>query len=139
MFIAGYLLPLFGLIYFGFILSSIDYKDNYDFGRFQEISSEFLIFFEFFLLLYIMQIAGTIMLCMLHHRKVNQYILCILFGCYFIPIICYSTGFFNSNVYLLLIPKMVMDLAPLGFGIFFYCKYANQDYPKSGLLVPGDI
>ena len=139
MFIAGYFIPLFGLIYFGFILSSINYKDNYNYGRFQEIPSGFLILSEFFFLLYMIQISGTIMLCMLHHRKVNQYILCILLGCYFIPVFSFLTGLFSNNDYLLLIPNMVLNLAPFGFGIFFYCKYSNQDYPKSELLAPSDI
>jgi len=137
MFIAGYLPPIFALIYLIFILLSVD--DNYSKAEKTIALSGIFILGEFLFLLYMMNFAGTIMLCMLHHRKVNQSILCILLICYFFPIISIVIGLFARNQILLYILNMVMNLAPFGFGVFFYCKYANQDYPKSEPLAPSDI
>jgi len=139
MFIAGYLLPPFALIYLFFILVSFADQENSNYGTMRNVETGIVIIIEFFFLLYMIQIAGTIMLCMLHHRKVNQSILCILLVCYFLPAFTFLTGYFFRSLILSLIPNMVLGLASFGFGVFFYCKYANQDYPKSELLAPSDI
>ena len=139
MFIAGFLLPLFTLVYLYFILVSLlAGEKDFKYGT-ENVDSGLVILNEFFCLLNMIQIAGTIMLSMLHHRKVNKKILCTLLVCYFLLVFSFLIGLFFGERNLLVIPNMVLDLAPFGFGVFFYCKYASQDYPKSGLLVPGDI
>ena len=138
MFIAGYLLPQFVLVYLYFILVSLlAGEKDFNYGI-KKVDSGIVILNEFFCLFNMMQIAGTIILSMLHHRKVNKKILCILLVCYFLLVFSFLFGLIIGEQNLLVLPNMVLDLAPFGFGVFFYCKYANQDYPKSGLLVPGD-
>ena len=139
MFIAGYLLPPFALIYFFFILASVPGKEDYNYGEWRNFTYGFFILCEFFILFFMMELAGIIMLCMLHHRKVNKSILYILLICHFLPAFSFLIGYFFGSQYLLLIPNMVLNLMPFGFGIFFYCKYANIEYPKSELLNPNDM
>jgi hypothetical protein len=138
MFIAGYLLPPFVLIYLLFILASIDSQDKYSYNMDNVISGS-LVFNEFFFLLYMIKLSGTIMLSMLHHRKVNKSILYILLICYFIPFFSILFGSFAGDINIFSIIAMVLNLAPIGFGVFFYCKYANIEYPKSELLNPNDM
>ena len=138
MFIAGYLLPPFVLIYLLFILASIDSQDKYSYNMDNVISGS-LVFNEFFFLLYMIKLSGTIMLSMLHHRKVNKSILYILLICYFIPFFSILFGSFAGDINIFSIIAMVLNLAPIGFGVFFYCKYANLEYPKSELLNPNDM
>jgi len=139
MFIAGYLLPLFTLIYLYFILVSLEDKNgeirNYYLSRLKDVTPLILILHEVFFLFNMIQLAGIIMLSMLHHRKVNKYIFYILMGCYITPNLSYLIEFFFGNKYLL-IPNVIINIAPLGFGIFFYCKYANHEYPNSEFLDP---
>ena len=97
------------------------------------------IFGEFFFLLYMIHFAGTIILSMLHHRKVNKSILYILLVCYFSQIPFPIISFLKERLFLLHIPNIVKYLATFGFGVFFYCKYANQEYPNSELLDPSDL
>ena len=143
MFIAGYLLPPFALIYLLFILASINSQDinNYSYSSDMVTSlSGYLVFNEFLILFNMIKLAGTIMLCMLHHRKVNKSILYILLICYFIPFVfILFGGVFSEKINIFSILIMVMNLAIIGFGIFFYCKYANIEYPKSEILNPNDI
>ena len=139
MFIAGYLLPPFVLIYLIFILASVPDQEDYNYRTRLYFPLEIFILCEFFILFFMIQIAGTIMLSMLHHRKVNKNIFKILLICHFLPAFSFLIRFFTINEYLLLIPNMVLNLIPFGFGIFFYCKYAKQDYPKSELLNPNDM
>jgi hypothetical protein len=138
MFIAGYLLPPFALIYLLLILNSLADQGNYNNGAWR-YSLGFFILGEFFFLLNEMQIAGTIMLSMLHHRKVNKSILGILLVCHFLPAFSFLIGFFSGDQYLSFIPNMVLNLISFGFGVFFYRKYASQDYPKSEILNPSDM
>ena len=138
MFIAGYLLPPFALLYLLFILASIDYQDKYSYSM-DNVTSGSLVFNEFFFLLYMIKLSGTIMLSMLHHRKVNKSILYILLICYFIPFFSILFGSFAGDINIFSIIAMVLNLAPIGFGVFFYCKYANLEYPKSELLNPNDM
>ena len=140
MFIAGYLLPLFALIYLFFIFISfyIQNQRNSNDRSWRNVFSGIFILVEFFILFFMIQIAGTIMLSMLHHRKVNKSILYILLVCYFSPILLYLIAFLKDNNYLLL-PNVVMILAIFGFSIFFYCKYANHEYPNPEILEPSDI
>ena len=138
MFIAGYLLPPFALIYLLLILNSLADQGNYNNGAWR-YSLGLFILAEFFFLLNEMQIAGTIMLCMLHHRKVNKSILGILLVCHFLPAFSFLIGFFSGDQYLSFIPNMVLNLISFGFGVFFYRKYASQDYPKSEILNPSDM
>ena len=133
MFIAGYLLPQFVLIYFFFFTASLGKEGTYISGI-GKVTSGILILNELFFLLYMIHFAGTIMLSMLHHRKVNKSILYILLVCYFSPIIFFLIGFFSRNIFLLHIPNIVINLATFGFGVFFYCKYAKLEYPRSELL-----
>ena len=138
MFIAGYLLPPFALIYLLLILNSLADQGNYNNGAWR-YSLGLFILAEFFFLLNEMQIAGTIMLSMLHHRKVNKSILGILLVCHFLPAFSFLIGFFSGDQYLSFIPNMVLNLISFGFGVFFYRKYASQDYPKSEILNPSDM
>jgi hypothetical protein len=138
MFIAGYLLPPFALIYLLLILNSLADQGNYNNGSWR-YSLGLFILGEFFFLLNEMQIAGTIMLSMLHHRKVNKSILGILLVCHFLPAFSFLIGFFSGDQYLSFIPNMVLNLISFGFGVFFYRKYASQDYPKSEILNPSDM
>ena len=133
MFISGYLLPQFVFIYFFFFTASLGKEGAYISGI-GKVTSGILILNEFFFLLYMIQFAGTIMLSMLHHRKINKNILYILLVCYFSPIIFFLIGFFTRNIFLLHIPNIVINLATFGFGVFFYCKYAKLEYPRSELL-----
>ena len=142
MFIAGYLLPLFALIYLYFILVSLEDKNgeirNYYLSRLKDVTPLILILHEVFFLFNMIQLAGIIMLSMLYHRKVNKYIFSILIGCYIIPTLSFLLEFFIDNQYLL-IPNVVISIAPFGFGVFFYCKYANHEYPISEVLEPINI
>ena len=126
------------LIYLLFILASIDSQDKYSYNMDNVISGS-LVFNEFFFLLYMIKLSGTIMLSMLHHRKVNKSILYILLVCYFIPFFSILFGSFAGDINIFSIIAMVLNLAPIGFGVFFYCKYANIEYPKSELLNPNDM
>ena len=139
MFIAGYLLPLFALIYLFFIFISMQDQSNYNDRSWWNFFSGIFILCEFFILFYMIQIAGTIMLSMLHHRKVSQSILYILLVCYFLPAFSFLIRYFIESQILLFIPNMILNLIPFGFGVFFYCKYANIEYPKSELLNPNDM
>ena len=139
MFIAGYLLPLFALIYLFFIFISIQDQRNSNDRSWRNVFSGIFILVEFFILFFMIQIAGTIMLSMLHHRKVNKSILYILLICYFIPFFSILFGSFAGDINIFSIIAMVLNLAPIGFGVFFYCKYANLEYPKSELLNPNDM
>ena len=138
MFIAGYLHPIFILIYLYFIFISFMVRFAYIPGIVNEHASETLIANELFCLFYMIQFAGTIILSMLHHRKVNKSILYILLVCYFSPIPFFLISFFTTNQYFL-IPNMVIFLITFGFGVFFYCKYANHEYSNSEILEPMDI
>ena len=139
MFIAGYLLPLFALIYLFFIFISIQDQRNSNDRSWRNVFSGIFILVEFFILFFMIQIAGTIMLSMLHHRKVNKSILYILLVCHFLPAFSFLIRYFIENQILFLLPSVILYLIPFGFGIFFYCKYANIEYPKSELLNPNDM
>ena len=138
MFIAGYLLPPFASIYLYYLLVSLgDEKriSNYYLSPLKDITLGILILHELFFLFNMMQLAGNIILSMLHHRKVNKNIFYILIGCYIIYFLSFLIEFFISNIFLLIL-NLIINLAPFGFGVFFYCKYANYEYPDSGLLEP---
>ena len=137
MFIAGYLLPQFVFIYLYFILTSFTERIVLIPGILN-FMSDALFLNEIFFLFYMVQFAGTIMLSMLHHRKVNKSILYILLVCYFLPLPFYLIAFLMHNQYLL-IPNVVMIFAIFGLAVFFYCKYANHEYPNSEILEPNDI
>jgi len=84
----------------------------------------------------ILLFAGTIIMCMLHHRKVNPLIIFICIGCFFSPAI-FTLIFLYSLVtffitYLLILPSC----ASIGLGIFFYLKYAVQGSSTGGYTQP---
>lgn len=86
----------------------------------------------FVILLY----AGTIIMCMLHHRKVNPLIIFICIGCFFSPAI-FTLIFLYSLVtffitYLLILPSC----ASIGLGIFFYLRYAVEGSSTTGYAQP---
>ena len=137
MFIAGYLLPQFIFIYLYFILTSFTNRIVFIPGILN-FMSDALVLNEILFLLYMIQFAATIILSMLHHRKVNKSILYILLVCYFLPLPFYLIAFLMHNQYLL-IPNVVMIFAIFGLAVFFYCKYANHEYPNSEILEPNDI
>ena len=139
MFIAGHLLPIFVFIYFFFFIVSLMISVESYIPERMNYKFNILIFGEFFFLLYMIHFAGTIMLSMLHHRKVNKSILYILLVCYFSPIPFPIISFLKERLFLLHIPNIVIHLAIFGFGVFFYCKYANQVYPNSEFLDPSDL
>jgi len=146
MFIAGYFLPIFAPTYIYFIVISLGDENreinNYYISRLNDITSGILLLYEFFFLFNMIQLAGIIMLSMLHHRKVNKKIYYILIGCYIAPTLSYIIEFSISNKILLLyllIPNVLIILAPFIFGVFFYCKYANHEYTNSEILEPINI
>ena len=138
MFVAGYLLPQFGIIYLGFIIASLNDENGKIYTReFGYIDSGVFILNEFYFLFYMIQFAGTIMLSMLHHRKVNDNIFNILLICYFLPFLFFVIGYMALNQYILHILIMVLNIAlniaTLAFGIFYYYKY-TKGIPSSELL-----
>jgi hypothetical protein len=135
MFIAGYLLPQFLLIYLYFIIVSLNVEEGtINITQFEFNGPGIIILNVFLLLLlYMIQIAGTIILSMLHHRKVNKYIFYILLTCYFLPFLFFLIGYIAQNRYILNISSIVLNIATLVFGVFYYCKYAKGT-PSSELL-----
>jgi len=140
MFIAGYLLSLFLLIYLYFIIIALYSNDKrkiyiWPFDNYSEFEN--LIILEFFFLLYMFHLAGIIMLSMLHHRKVNKNIIIILLVCYFLPFLLNLIGNFIIGIqFLIAIAMLVSFIAPLIFGVYFYRKYANQGMPSSEIIEP---
>ena len=151
MFISGYILLPFLFFYLiwmivtGFINAGIDElikrygSDEQGVERavteaIGTLGSFFFTLVDFVGLFAILLFAGTIIMCMLHHRKVNSLIIFICIGCFFSPaifIFLYSLATFFVT-YLLILPSC----ASIGLGIFFYLRYAVEGSSTTGYAQP---
>lgn len=137
MFIAGYLLAQFLLIYLYFIIIALcanEERELYIWPFDNYIEFEALIIYEVISFLYMIYFAGIIMLSMLHHRKVNKNIIIILLASYFLPFLLYIVGYIIQNPFLIDITMLVSIIVPLAFDIHFYHKNANQGTPTPEIL-----
>ena len=76
--------------------------------------------------LFMLSIAGTIIMCMIHHRKLNSFVIWIGLACFFGPMILFLLCFLTYKIFFIEYPLGLPTLASFGFGIFFYLKYSDE-------------
>lgn len=92
-------------------------------GNFYFISMAFVYFFE------ALSFAGTIIMCMLHHRKVNSFIIWINVACFFFPSIAYSLFVFTLKSFFIEYPVILPSLVSIGFALYFYIRNETESSP----------
>ena len=100
------------------------------------IGSFFFTLIDFVGLLIIFLLSGVIIMCMLHHRKVNSFIIFICLGCFFAPAIFVIIFFYTLETFFITYLLILPSFASLGLGIFFYLKYAVQSGSTDGYAQP---
>ena len=135
MFFSGYILPK-GLFFYLIIIASVQ-SMNYAieqliekgtpeaeaFERISPFTSGLIVYAEFWFLIYLFSYIGCIIMCMLHHRKVNSFIIWINVACFFSPLFFLLLFFMTLKFFFLQYGVLLPMLCSFGFGIFFYCKY----------------
>lgn len=94
-----------------------------DKGNFYFISMAFVYFLEALLF------AGTIIMCMLHHRKVNSFIIWINVACFFFPSIAYSLFVFTLKSFFIEYPAILPSLVSISFALYFYFRNETESSP----------
>lgn len=149
MFISGYiLLPFLGfyltwMIVTAGINSAIEQHVS-TYGSEEEAAAQavgtlgtfFFTLIDFVGLLVILLFAGTIIMCMLHHRKVNSLIIFICIGCFFSPAIFTLIFFFTFVTFFITYMLILPSCASIGLGIFFYLRYAVEGSSTTGYAQP---
>lgn len=150
MFISGYILLPFLSFYLGWMIftaglnSAIDsYTTNNHLEEEEAVKkalgtygSFFFTLIDFVGLLLILLFAGTIIMCMLHHRKVNSFIIFICIGCFFSPAIFALIFFYTVIPFFITYALILPSCASIGLAIFFYLKYAVQGSSTDGYAQP---
>ncbi len=72
-------------------------------------------------------------MCMLHHRKVNSFIIWINIGCFFGPLIFIMLFFLTLKTFFLSYMNFIPTLALIGLSIYFYFIY-QEESPSGQLL-----
>ena len=102
----------------------------------ENIGSFFFTLIDFVGLQIIFLLSGAIIMCMLHHRKVNSFIIFICLGCFFAPAIFLIIFFYTLETFFITYLLILPSFASLGLGIFFYLKYAVQVGSIDGYAQP---
>ena len=90
------------------------------------VGSAFFTLVEFIFFFYMLSFTGTIIMCMIHHRKLNSFIIWINIACFFGPILFWLLFLLTWNVNLIEYPIALPTLASFGLGVFFYLKYSDE-------------
>ena len=82
---------------------------------------------------WLLSLIGTSIMCMLHHRKVNSFIIWINIGCFFGPLIFIMLFFLTLKTFFLSYMNFIPTLATIGLSTCFYFKYQGES-PSGQLL-----
>ena len=81
---------------------------------------------EFGFFFYMLSFSGTIIMCMIHHRKLNSFIIWVNIACFFGPLLLWLLFLLTWKVQLIEYPIALPTLASFGLGIFFYLKHSDE-------------
>lgn len=81
---------------------------------------------EFIFFFYMLSFSGTIIMCMIHHRKLNSFIIWVNIACFFGPLLLWLLFLLTWKVGFIEYPIILPTLASFGLGIFFYMKYSDE-------------
>lgn len=134
MFISGFILLYIFYFLFIILLSvGVNFLTNYTgTNSVNGIAAGVLIYLEFYELLDIFLYAGTIIMILLHKKRLSTIVIWVCVACFFGGLIIEFIGLCGVKFFYTYLTKITY-LFSLGFGIFFYWKLANdnQDLPNS--------
>lgn len=81
---------------------------------------------EFIFFFYMLSFSGTIIMCMIHHRKLNSFIIWINIACFFGPLLLWLLFLLTWNPNFIKYPIALPTLGSFGLGVFFYLKYSGE-------------
>lgn len=90
------------------------------------VGSAFFTLAEFIFFFYMLSFTGTIIMCMIHHRKLNSFIIWVNIACFFGPLLLWLLFLLTWKVQLIEYPIALPTLASFGLGVFFYLKYSDE-------------
>ena len=95
-------------------------------GMLGNFGSAFLTIVEFIFFFYMLSFTGTIIMCMIHHRKLNSFIIWINIACFFGPLLLVLLFLLTWEFGFIKYPIFLPTLASFGLSIFFYMKYSDE-------------
>jgi len=128
MFISGYnLIPSIFWYTFCILLSfEINIFSNITDDIFDIFTNYFTILMEFGALFFLLLIAGSSIMIMLHHKDYNSLIIWICIATFFAPVIFYFFGFLTAKAFFFSFLNGACPLLSMVFGCFLYYKYASS-------------
>ena len=91
---------------------------------------------DFVGLLVILLFTGTIIMCMLHHRRVNPIIMKINIFCFFAPAISFLIFLYTLKTFYITYLLMFTSIVSFCFAIYFYRKYSVRKAPIDEYIQP---
>ena len=128
MFIGRYnLIPSIFWYIFCILLSfEINIFSNITDDIFDIFTNYFIILIEFGALFFLLLIAGSSIMIMLHHKDYNSLIIWICIATFFAPVIFYFLGFLTAKAFFFSFLNGACPLLSMVFGCFLYYKYASS-------------